>query len=452
VDLGTSLPIAFRDVNCAIYPTMSAFILTGGQLATAGFALRDVGFVDGRVVEKPPANAEVIDATGCLVLPGLVLGHTHLYSALACGMPGPAAAPVDFPDLLRKVWWRLDRALDSELVALSAEVGAWLAIRCGVTTLVDHHASPGAIDGSLDAVAGALSSVGVRGVVCYEVTDRNGAGERDAGLAETDRFLGRNRRPNVRGMVGGHALFTLDDAALRGAAALCEKHDVGFHVHVSEDPTDDRVCRGQHRVAPLARLSQFGLLREDTLLGHGVHLSRWERERLAESGCFIAHNPRSNQNNHVGYGVPAEMGLRVVLGTDGIGADLFAEGQAAFYAGRAHDRDFDAAQVTAWLDNARTFAAARFGEPLLGTLAPGAPADVVVLDNRAPTPIDAGSWPWHFVFTQSAAAVRDVFVAGQPRLRGRRPVDLDEADLLARSREGARRLWSRIEAIPADDR
>ena len=253
--------------------------------------------------------------------------------------------------------------------------------------------------------------------------------------------------------MGGHAPFTLSDETLAAAGRLCERHRTGFHVHVSEDPTDDLQARTKYGRTPIARLDAHGLLRPDSLIGHGVHLRPWERARLAERGAFVAHNPRSNQNNHVGYADPATQGPNVVLGTDGIGADLFAEGQAAFHAGRAHDRGFDAAFVQTMLGNARRYAAARFDEPRLGTLAPGAPADVIVLDDRSPTPVNAGNWPWQFVFTQSASAVRDVFVAGRPRLLGRAPApDLDEGTLLERAREAAVRLWARMAEIEPDPR
>lgn len=434
----------------------TAYTLRGGRVAGADFAERDLHLVDGRIADHAPADARIIDARGCLVLPGLVLGHTHLYSALSCGMPAPPEAPRDFPDILRLVWWRLDRALDLELTEVSAAVGAWLAVRCGVTTLIDHHASPAAITGSLDAVARGVEAAGLRGVLCYEITDRNGPEGAAEGLAETDRFLASLAaapRPHLRAMVGGHAPFTLSDATLRACGHLCEKHGVGFHVHVSEDPTDDRRARAEHGRGPVARLEAHGLLRPDSLIGHGVHLTPFERARLATHGAFVAHNARSNQNNHVGYADPATQGPNVVLGTDGIGADLFAEGQAAFYAGRAHDRHFDAAFVQTLLNNGRRFAGARFGEPALGTLSVGAPADVIVLDDRSPTPVNDGNWPWQFVFTQSASAVRDVFVAGRPRLLGRVAApDLDEAALLARARDAARRLFARMAEIAPDAR
>ena len=440
----------------SVAPMSTAYTIRGGRLAGADFALADLHFAGGRIVAEPPPGAEVLDARGCLVLPGLTLGHTHLYSALACGMPTPPESPRDFPDILRLVWWRLDQALDLELCEISAAVGAWLAIRCGVTTLVDHHASPAHITGSLDAVARGTESAGLRSVLCYEITDRHGLDGAAEGLSETDRFLrelAERPRPLVRALVGGHALFTLSDETLRACGALCDRHDVGFHVHVSEDPTDDLQARARYGRSALTRLEAQGLLRPDSLIGHGVHLRPFERARLAASGAFLAHNPRSNQNNHVGYAEPLTQGPNVVLGTDGIGADLFAEGQAAFYAGRAHDRSFDAALVQRMLDNGRRFAGARFGEPRLGQLTPGAPADVIVLEDHSPTPVTDANWPWQFVFTQSASAVRDVFVAGRPRLLGRAPVPpFDEPALFDRARDAARRLWARLNEIPPGPR
>ncbi len=431
-----------------------AFTLRGGRLASTGFAVGDLHLSGGRIVSEPAPGAEIVDCRGALVLPGLVLGHTHLYSALSCGMPAPPEAPRDFPDILRLVWWRLDRALDLDLCEVSAAVGAWLAVRCGVTTLIDHHASPAAIAGSLEAVARGVRAAGPRGILCYELTDRNGLDGAQAGLDETARFLAAHAGdPSIRGLVGGHAPFTLSPETLRSAGDLCGRFDVGFHVHVSEDPSDDVVARKAHGQSPTRRLDAAGLLRPDSIVGHGVHLRPHERALLAERGCFVAHNPRSNQNNHVGYADPATQGPNVMLGTDGIGADLFAEGQAAFYAGRAFNRNFDAAYVQTLLDTARKYAGRTFGEPLLGTLTPGAPADVMVLDDRSPTPVNAGNWPWQWIFTQSASAVRDVFVAGQSKLRNRQAAGgLDEAALLARAREAAERLWARMAEIAPEPR
>src|SRR5690348_4549553 len=182
-----------------------------------------------------------------LTLPGFVCAHTHLYSALARGMPAPAEPPRNFVEILERIWWRLDRALDAEAVEISAQVGAIEAAKAGCTTVVDHHASPGrnggAVDGSPDLVAGASAAVGLRGVGCYEVTDRTGADEAAAGVRENDRFLTRIRREPprlVRALVGAHAAFTLSDGTAEALADVVRRHRAAVHIHVAEDGVDAR--------------------------------------------------------------------------------------------------------------------------------------------------------------------------------------------------------------------
>ncbi|MEO7554977.1 MAG: amidohydrolase family protein, partial [Acidimicrobiales bacterium] len=214
---------------------------------------------------------------------GLVCGHHHLYSSLARGMPAPDRPPVGFLEILEAIWWRLDRALDLDLVRASARLGALEALESGTTAIVDHHSSPNAIEGSLDVIAEACAEVGVRVACCYETTDRNGLDGAKAGLAENERFL----RAGGRGYVGAHAAFTLSDETLEAVAGLAADLGVGVHVHVAEDVSD---AGAGARWAPHAN--------DSWLLAHGVHLDR------VLPGT-VAHNPRSNLNNAVGYGRPA---------------------------------------------------------------------------------------------------------------------------------------------------
>jgi cytosine/adenosine deaminase-related metal-dependent hydrolase len=238
----------------------------------------------------PPEGVPVerVDCTGCLIVPGLVLGHTHLYSALAVGMPPPEVAPESFPQILERVWWKLDRALDAETIELSALVGAAAAARAGVTTVVDHHASPRAIDGSLDLVGGALERVGPRGVLCYEVSDRGGEAEVKAGLAENARFLtriARGERPLLRGMVGAHAGFTLGHATTVALADLAIRHDVGVHIHVAEDACDATHLVPARTASIVEWLDGYRLLGPRALLAHCVHVD--------EEGAARASPPRA---------------------------------------------------------------------------------------------------------------------------------------------------------------
>src|SRR5262245_54689134 len=267
------------------------------------------------------------------VTPGFVCAHHHLYSALARGMPAPPRQPTTFQEILEQVWWRLDTALDLEMLHWSAMLGATEALMCGTTAIVDHRESPNAIDGSLDVIADACAAVGV-GVVCaYGVTDRHGADGAQRGLAENERFL----RAGGRGMVGVHAAFTCTDDTLEAAAGLARDLGVGVHIHVAEGPPD---------VDAGARLAD--LAADDWLLVHCVGLDR-------DLPGTIAHNPRSNMNNGVGYARPARRPNRIVLGTDGIGADMLEELRLAYVAHRADDVTATPDAAWSWLAGGEAF-------------------------------------------------------------------------------------------------
>ncbi len=264
--------------------------------------------------------------------PGLVCGHHHLYSTLARGMPAPPRTPKTFLEILELIWWRLDAALDLEMIEWSAKLGALEALEHGTTAIIDHHESPNAIDGSLSVIADACAEVGVRVLCAYGVTDRHGADGARRGLAENERFL----RDGGRGLVGMHASFTCTDETVAAAAALAADLRVGVHVHVAEALDD---ADAPARLAPLTR--------DDWLLAHCVHVG----DPAALRGT-IAHNPRSNMNNAVGYAAPARFGDRVVLGTDGIGADMLEEFRLAYAASARSRRHRDPRDRVA-MDRAR---------------------------------------------------------------------------------------------------
>ncbi|MDR7523382.1 MAG: amidohydrolase family protein, partial [Armatimonadota bacterium] len=247
---------------------------------------------DGRIAgagAAAPGGAHR-DCSGCLVIPGNVCAHTHLYSALARGMPYRLDPPANFTQILQRVWWRLDRALDEEAIRASALVGGMGALLCGTTTLIDHHASPNAIDGSLDIIADALETLGVRSVLCYEVTDRDGPERAAAGLRENRRFLAQARRL-ARGMAGAHASFTLSDETLAACVDVARQAGVGIHIHAAEDGADQRDCQARFGMRVIQRLARAGALGPDALLAHCIHLNGEEVELLLASGATVAHNP-----------------------------------------------------------------------------------------------------------------------------------------------------------------
>lgn len=400
-------------------------------------------------------GASVIDASGCLVIPGNVCAHTHAYSALARGMPYRLDPPADFVGILRRVWWRLDRALDEASIRASARVAAMEAVLAGTTTLVDHHASPHAIDGSLDIVADAFAEVGVRSIVAYEVTDRDGDALATAGIEENRRFLARvaSTRPRLtRGLVGAHASFTLSDRTLGACVDLARASGRGLHIHVAEDAADQRDAEARYGCRVMERFERVGVLDAAPVLAHGVHLDHAEAALVRASRATVVHNPRSNMNNAVGRAPIAILGPRVALGTDGIGADMFEEGRVGQLR-LLEERHDDAAPPVAedWVlrrlaVGARLVAGA-FDEPEAGRVVPGAPADLVVLDYAAPTPVTASTLAGHWRFGLSARAVRDVIVAGRVVVRDRRLTTVDEDELVAIARTEASRLWDRLDAI-----
>ncbi len=422
--------------------------------------------IDGATIAAvgPSVTAEpgdtVIDAGEAVVMPGLVNGHTHLYSALAVGMPSPPQAPVNFHQILEYVWWRLDRALDLPLVELSAMVGAVSALRCGTTTVIDHHASPSAIDGSLDAIERGLSRAGVRGVLCYETTDRNGMGGRDAGLAENERYLKRcgtgvppvqvHRRDagatQFAALAGAHAAFTMSDESLARTADLARRFQTGVHIHVAEDPCDAAICREHYGADLLDRLARAGVLELPSILAHGTHLTNHDLSRVRESAVTLAHNTRSNMNNAVGYAPLDRMERPIQLGTDGIGSDMFAELNTAWFKSRDAHAGLSPEDCVQMLANSARRASQSLGIQL-GVLQPGAAADIIVTDYVPATPLTNQNIAEHLIFGMSSRHVRSVMIGGHWRLRDRVMVALDEGELSRLAEAESQRLWSRMSEL-----
>jgi putative selenium metabolism protein SsnA len=387
---------------------------------------------------KPKAGEPVFDLSGKYIMPGMVCGHTHLYSALARGMPAPKKTPRNFHEILKYVWWTLDRALDEEAVYYSTLVGALDAARCGTTTLIDHHASPNFIRGSLDVMKDAFLEVGLRGVLCYEVTDRNGLAGAKAGLEENRDWITKNNGPTFSGLVGAHASFTLSDKSLRACAEL----GAGVHIHVAEDPVDQARCKQRL----IDRLADAGILGQKTILAHCTHLDRASIEKAKRAGCWFAHNTRSNMNNAVGYAPVHWMGDRVALGTDGIGADMFEEVKFAWFKARDSRNGLGIADVAEFLTGSHRLASQFLGVKL-GSLNAGSVADLVVLDYPTPTPVTAGNLLGHLIFGMSSQFVTDTMVNGQWIVRNRKVVGVDEEAVREKSAKVAAKVWKRFQRL-----
>lgn len=145
-------------------------------------------------------EVETIDCSGKIVTKSFAVGHHHIYSALARGMGAPKKNPENFFEILKYIWWTLDKSLDKEMIEASALSTAIACAKAGSTFVIDHHASPFFIDGSLEVISEALNKVGLGHLLCYEITDRDGLDKADLGLAETEKFLQNNQ-----GLIGLHA-------------------------------------------------------------------------------------------------------------------------------------------------------------------------------------------------------------------------------------------------------
>jgi putative selenium metabolism protein SsnA len=428
-------------------------LLRGALVATLdppALQQADLRVEGGRVAARaaslaPAPDEETLDLTGRLALPGLVNAHTHLYSALARGMPPPAQAPRTFVEVLERVWWRLDRALDEESVHLSGLAGAIEAALSGTTFLIDHHASPSFIKGSLGVLERALDEVGLRGVLCYEVTDRNGNDGREQGLAETAEFAAAVRSETTRGMIGAHASFTLSEETLQRLGRAVHETGTSLHIHVAEDRADVEHARGAHGCTLPERLMRHGLVHARAILAHGVHLAPGEIETLNQNGAWIAHNPRSNMNNAVGAAPTAAL-KRAALGSDGMDQDMLAEARAAYLKMRDGGRADAVSAALEMLAGGHRLAAAHFGLPF-GKLDAGAPADLVVLDYRPPTPLSADNLAGHLLFGVDRSHVRSVMVGGRFVVRDGRLTTLDADAARERTRGAAQRLWARMAAL-----
>ncbi len=426
-----------------------AEVVPRGAVAWTGDRISAAG--DESAIRARFPDARYLDGRGGIILPGLVNIHHHFYSALARGLD-PGVPMRSFPEVLDRLWWRLDRALDAESVRISALLSAAECVRHGCTTVFDHHASPSWIEGSLDAIAEGAGQAGISALLCYEITDRNGSAGAEAGIEENLRFLAeRADDTRVRGVVGLHASFTLRDETL---ARVAEQRPPGSgcHIHVAEDPVDVQASIDAFGAGPVERLGRFDLLDERALLAHAIHLEQADYERAAEADAVLIHNPESNANNGVGrLNVPrtAALGCTLGLGTDGMSSSMLRALRFAFLTHRGATGDPSSGfEALPELLAANAAAARRFfAEPLLGQLVEGAPADIIAVDSPPPTPISDENLFGHLVYGSSESPVRHTVARGQVLLEDFRHTTLDPEELSARARELAPPLWKRFHAL-----
>jgi cytosine/adenosine deaminase-related metal-dependent hydrolase len=392
--------------------------------------------VNGKIsfIKDIPDNNSypILDCSGKFITQSFVCGHHHVYSALARGMGAPRKNPQNFNEILEYVWWTLDKCLDADMIEASALYTAMACIKNGVTFVIDHHASPNFIKGSLEIIANAFEKVGASHLLCYEITDRDGLDKTAEGLNETTEYLKTHQ-----GLVGLHASFTVSDDTMKKAVELAKQANSGIHIHVAEAESDQDHCVSYYGMRVIERLQKFGALESGkTILGHCLHLSDNEKNIIRDSPVWMVQNTESNLNNKVGFFNAEGLGEHIMMGTDGMHSDMLRSAKAAFFVGQNFD--------TIGYDS--VYQRFRNADKYLQTngFTGHGPNNLVVLDYDTPTPFNTGNFYGHFVFGLESRHVQHVISQGRLVVENRKILTVDEYEILANARIQAERLWKKM--------
>ncbi len=383
-----------------------------------------------RFVSEIPADAkQIIDCQGKYAMQAFACGHHHAYSALARGMNPPKKSPGNFYETLKYIWWTLDKSLDKDMIEASALATAIAAAKAGSTFVIDHHASPSYIEGSLDVIRKAFEKVGVGHLLCYEITDRDGTGKANAGLYETGDYLSRHQ-----GLVGLHASFTVGNDTLKEAIELSQKYNSGLHIHVAEDRYDQDHCLINYGKRVVERLKDFdGLTSSKTILGHCLHLSDREKRIVANSPVYVVQNTESNLNNNVGYFDGSQLGERILLGTDGMHSDMLRSAKNSLFVGQGFD-SVDFAGIYERFRNTHEYIKEN-------NFVGDSQNNIVVFDYDSPTELNSSNFLGHFVFGLESRHITDVISDGKLIVKNGKMQTVDEAEIFAFTKEQGKRLW-----------
>jgi putative selenium metabolism protein SsnA len=421
-------------------------VIWNGAVVSDGESIVAVG--DAADLKKRFPEADTVDCTGKIILPGFICTHHHFYSTMARGMAIPGEPASNFVEILERLWWKVDKAIDGEDITLSAQIPLIECIRNGTTTIIDHHASPSMREGSLDLIENAVREAGLRASLCYEVSDRNQPG---GGIKENERFIKKVGRGDgqIAAMMGLHASFTLSDQTIETCVGIAEDAGVGCHIHVAEDAADRKDSLAKYGVPTVERLHKLNVTGEKSIFVHCVHVDESEMDTIAATKTAVVHNPESNMNNAVGVTKVLKMlekGILVGLGSDGMSSDMLAQMRCAYLLHRLDNHDPRVAFMEApqmLLGNNADIVERQFGIRV-GELAEGRPADMAILDYQPPTPLNADNFLGHLIFGLVDATVDTTVCRGQILMQNKQILSMDEERIAARSRELAPQMWKRL--------
>lgn len=426
-------------------------IIENGCVAVTGNKILEVGTTE-ELRAKYSSATRFINAKGKLIMPGFINTHMHYYSTFARGMSNDSPPATKFSEILKGLWWRLDKVLTLEDVYYSA-VGPMIdQIKCGVTTAVDHHASPFAIEGSLFKLADAARDMGIRSNLCYETSDRDGEKIALEGIKENIDFIKHCNKLNddmLKGMFGIHASMTLSDKTLDKCLSEMEGLNSGFHVHTAEGIEDVEDSKAKYGKGVVERWYDKGVLTPKTIAVHCVHISEMEMDLIKEKDAIVVNNPESNMGNAVGTSPVLKMyekGILLGMGTDGYTADM----TESYKVGNIVHKLVNSDPNVAWgempnmlfINNPKIIN--RFIDGTVGVIEAGALADLIVVDYNPPTPINSENINGHLLFGVSGRHVETTVINGKVLMENRQLVSIDEDKLMAKSRELAAEVWKRF--------
>jgi putative selenium metabolism protein SsnA len=430
-------------------------ILEGYAIYIKDQVIKDIG-PQKDIIGKYPQE-QLLNANGQYVMPGNICAHTHFYGAFARGMGIPGTPAKEFPEILAKLWFPLDNALSMEDVRYSALVGIADAIRHGTTTLIDHHASYSAIEGSLQEISKVVDETGMRASLCYEVSDRHNPNKTQAAIEENVNFInyvkeGNNLNGRLSALFGLHASLTLSAETLEKCRAAVSD-ETGFHIHVGEHHSDEYDSLAKSGMRVIDRLNHHGILGPNTITAHGVHIDAKEIQLLAENRTWLTHQPRSNMNNGVGIGDVSAMlraGVKVCLGNDGMGNDMWSEWKTAYLVHKLVHLDPRWMPANIIVDmaiqNNSALATSLFKAGVIGKLEKEAQADIIFVDYHPYSPLNTGNLPWQIVFGFNESMITTTIVAGKILMKDRKLLTIDEEAVTAYARENlVPKTWDRYQ-------
>ncbi|MHA1990413.1 MAG: putative aminohydrolase SsnA [Candidatus Hodarchaeales archaeon] len=439
-------------INNATILTMnpSNEVINDGALVIEGNKIEKVGL--SKDLDKDYSSCEtVIDAFGKIVLPGMTCGHMHFYSAFATGMPLPPF-PKGFVEVLENLWWKLDKALLKDAVYYSALLGYLQAVKHGTTTVIDHHASPSYISGSLNLIEKAAREINVRSNLCYEVTDRNGHEEAIEGLKENEEFIKKhhnNQDKLVTGLLGLHASFTLEDTTLELAKEITKKYDTGVHIHVAEGKADVDHAKKNFNITPVKRLDKFELLNNKSVLAHCIHVEEGDYAILKQNLPNIMHQPRSNMNNAVGtldIWKLLDNSIPFGLGTDGMSADMKAEliVGALIHKHQGQNNTIGSQEVVDALFKVNPKVVNRLFDIQTGKIMEKNQADVIISNYFPKSPVDDNNVTGHILFGTIHESINTTIVDGRIVYQDNKLMNVNEPDIMKKAQGIAVDTWNRL--------